>query len=507
MRLLKQTALRVESLEDRCLMSGDVVVHWNEMLLQSLATHSGPIPLARNMAIVHIAMFDAANAIDQSYQNYAANVLASRGASQEAAVAQAAHDTLVALYPARAAIFEAALASDLAGIAPGLANQGIAVGQQVAQQILELRSNDGAASPLPYTPPNTDPGEWQTTGANAGGVHISAITPFALDESAQFRPGPPPELNSTEYTTAFNEVKALGAAIGSTRTPDQTLVAGLWQSPLTNHQVWNRIAQDMVEQQDTSVIESARLFARLDMALNDSLQGTFESKYHYTLWRPVTAIRALEDGNPNTESDPNWASLHTSTPPYPAYAGGVATVGAACATVLADAFGSSTSFQIPWSDYGFAGVTRSYTSFWQAAEEAAWSRIYGGIHFSFDNVAGQGIGVNVANYVLENFLQPRTYGQSGVSAGGAVGLATRAPGALGQFAGGIASSPSIGTNEQSQATLYTPARHDPDAEMAAPAVAGARPSATQGASAVWFAEDDVAGIDADLDMPWFGSRA
>src|SRR5205085_6877129 len=141
MGLRKPSVLRVEQLEDRCLLSGDVVLHWNELLLQSLSVQPPRVPLARNMALVHVAMFDAVNAIDRSYEPYAAHVHASHGASLEAAAAQAAHDTLTALYPSRQAVYDAALAEDLAGIPPGLAMQGVAVGREVAQQILALRAN------------------------------------------------------------------------------------------------------------------------------------------------------------------------------------------------------------------------------------------------------------------------------------------------------------------------------------------------------------------------------
>src|SRR5688572_19903471 len=153
----------LEPLENRCMLAGDVVLHWNEILLQSLPSQPPRVPLSRNMAMVHLAMFDAVNAIDRSYGSYAADVKASRGASLEAAAAQAAHDTLTALYPSRQAIHDAALAEDLAGIPAGRARQGIAIGKEVARQILELRADDGASDIVTYTPPNNDPGQWQPT--------------------------------------------------------------------------------------------------------------------------------------------------------------------------------------------------------------------------------------------------------------------------------------------------------------------------------------------------------
>jgi hypothetical protein len=396
-------------------MSGDVVLHWNELLLQSLPNQPPRVPMARNLALVHVAMFDAVNAIDRSYEPYFAHVHASHGASLEAAAAQAAHDTLAALYPSRQAIYDAALTEDLAGIPPGRARQGVAIGQEVARQILTLRGNDGASAVMTYTPPNTDPGQWQPTPPDfsaAANVQVPFITPFAVASSSQFRPGPPPALTSPEYAAAFNEVKALGSATGSTRTADQTQVGLLWRLPLTNQQVWNRIAQDVAETRGLSLTENARLFALLDMAMNDGLETSFGAKYYYTLWRPVTAIRrAGEDGNPATEADPTWTTLHPTTPPYPTYSGNAATIGAACATVLAGVLGSNdVPFVVHWDSYGFPGVTRSYAGFWAAADEEARSRVYGGIHFTFDNTAGQGIGMNVAHYVMDHFLLPREDG-------------------------------------------------------------------------------------------------
>ena len=236
----KQRPLRFEQLEDRSLMSASMVAEWNELLLQSLSASTAPVPMSRNMAIVSVAMFDAVNAITQTYEPYAAHVNAVPGASPVAAAAQAAHDTLVALYPSRQAIFDAALAEDLAGIPTAAARQGQAVGQKVARQILDLREDDGSGTAMTWTPPNNDPGTYQLTGPNfapAGNLHFGFITPFAIESSSQFRPGPPPALDSAEYATDLNEVKVVGASNADEegvdrdgngepdRTADQTLVA------------------------------------------------------------------------------------------------------------------------------------------------------------------------------------------------------------------------------------------------------------------------------------------
>ena len=440
----------LEPLENRCMLAGDVVLHWNDVLLESLPSQPPRVPLSRNMAMVHLAMFDAVNAIDRSYESYAldlargggregrpavrpqGNIATSRGASQEAAAAQAAHDTLVALYPARQAIFDAALAEDLAGIPVGRARQGIAIGKEAARQILELRANDGASAIVTYTPPNNDPGQWQPTPPDNGAAtsaHVPLVTPFATTSSAQFRPAPPPALTSPEYAAAFNEAKALGSKDSTVRTAGQTQTAALWRVPLTNHVIWNHIAQDVSETRDLSLAENARLFALLNMGLHDGLQTSFASKFHYGLWRPVTAIqRASEDGNPATEADTTWTTLHPNTPPYPTYAGNAATIGAVSATVLANVLGSdAVPFTVDWSRYGHPGVTRSYGGFWAAADEQAVSRVYGGIHFTFDSDAGQQIGANVGDYVVQNFLEP----QNGPGAGQAARFTAPPDGAIG----------------------------------------------------------------------------
>jgi hypothetical protein len=397
------------------------VLRWNELMLQSMTSQPPLLRAPRNEALVHVAMFDAVNAIDQSFEPYAAQVSVSRGASEEAAAAQAAHDTLVALYPSRQAVFDAALVEDLEGISPGRARQGVAIGQEVARQILELRANDGSLNVVTYTPPNNNPGQWQPTPPDfspAAGAHFSLMTPFAVQSHSQFLPGPPPALSSPEYATAFNEAKTLGRIDSADRSPDQTLVARIWQPALTHFQVWNRVAQDVAQSHELSLPQTARLFALMDMAVSDALGTSFTSKYEYELWRPVTAIRrAAEDGNAATDADPTWSTLHPATPPYPTYAGNAATVSTASTTVLAGVLGTDDiAFNIDWGRYGFPGVTRSYSGFSDAANESADSRIYGGIHFRFDSDAGQQIGTDAAGYVMENFLLPRNVPPVGAAA-------------------------------------------------------------------------------------------
>jgi hypothetical protein len=217
-------------------------------------------------------------------------------------------------------------------------------------------------------------------------------------------------MTSDEYARDFNEVKALGSATSTTRTADQTQVARLWAgvdtTPTFPFAVWNNVARTVAIQRNNTTAENARLFALLNISSHDALQTTFAGKFQYGLWRPVTAIRrADEDGNPDTAADVNWSSL-IGNPPYPSYPGNVAAVGTSQATILALFFGrDDIRFQHTWG--GAGGATRSYAGFNQMANEAERARVYGGIHFTFDQVAGQSAGRNVANYVFLNFMRPR----------------------------------------------------------------------------------------------------
>jgi hypothetical protein len=395
--------------------SEDVILQWNRVLMGTIRTPGQQPPTifpVRSFAMMHAAMFDAVNSIDGSYTPYFTNEPVSKNASLEAAAAQAAHDVLAALYPSRLAIFDAELGISLEGIAERRARQGIRVGQVVASRLLAHRANDGwNAAPPSYLLPLTA-GNWQPTPPAfpaAGFTHYPAVLPFAITSNTQFAPNPPPALTSTEYASAFNEIKALGSATSTTRTADQTLVAQLWanvNTPTTVFFVWNNVAHTVAISRNNTTAENARLFALMNIAFHDALQTTFTSKFAHGLWRPVTAIRrAEEDDNPNTEPDVNWSSL-LGNPPYPTYAGNHAAIGTSQATILALFFGrDDIRFEHTWE--GTGGATRSYAGFTAMANEEERSRVYGGIHFTFDQTAGQSAGRNVANYVFQNIMKTR----------------------------------------------------------------------------------------------------
>ena len=390
----------------------DVILQWNRVLMETVRTpgqQPATIMPVRSYAIMHAAMFDAVNSIDGSHTPYLIEVPGSQNASIEAAAAQAAHDVLVSLYPTRVAIFDAELASSLQGIDENRAQQGIRVGQIVAERVLSVRANDGwNVTPPAYSLPAT-PGNWQPVPGAAAFTHYPSVMPFGITSGLQFKPNAPPALTSAAYAADLNEVKELGSVNSVIRTADQTKVAQLWagvNTPTNFLFVWNNVARTVSSSHGISTVEKARLFALTNMALHDALQTTFASKFVYGLWRPVTAIRrADEDGNASTTADPSWTSLIVN-PPYPSYAGNNAAIGTSQSTILTLFFGrDDIGFQHTWE--GAGGATRSYAGFSAMADEEARARVYGGIHFTFDNVAGQSVGRNVANYIFANVMRPR----------------------------------------------------------------------------------------------------
>jgi membrane-associated phospholipid phosphatase len=230
------------------------------------------------------------------------------------------------------------------------------------------------------------------------------LEPFLMSSGDQFRPAPPPALDSAEYAAAFNEVKTLGVATGSARTPEQTQIARFWSDgsgTYTPAGHWNQIAMELAQAKGLSLSANARMLAELNLAMADAAIVAWDAKYSYETWRPVTAIQAAaDDGNSQTAPDPSWQPL-LITPPFPEYVSGHSTFSGAASTVLSAVFGAQTSFST--TGFGLPGVTRSFTSFDAAANEAGQSRIFGGIHFQFANQAGLAAGRALADFVLDRF--------------------------------------------------------------------------------------------------------
>ncbi|HYV35341.1 MAG TPA: phosphatase PAP2 family protein [Gemmataceae bacterium] len=446
----------VEPLEERCLLSADVILQWNGIALDALKgdyalghtpDQGGPTRDSRALAIVHAAMFDAVNSIDGRFTPYLVVAPNSKGASLEAAVAQAAHDTLVQLYPSQTATFDIALTNALAGIPNGQAQaKGIAVGQYVAAAILAARANDGSTATSDYHTIGK-PGHHQPDPLHPDQGFLTPewgqVTHFAVDNIAAYLSPPPPPLGSAAYAAAFNEVKVLGAADAATsdrdgnglpdRSPEQTQIGIFWGydgSPElgTPPREYNQIVRIIAQQQHNSVDDNARLFALVNLAMADGAIQCWDTKYVYDFWRPIIGIRgANTDGNNLTVREADWTPLGAPrsnapgetnfTPSFPSYTSGHATFGGATFRTLADFYGRD-NITFSFNSDEFNGktkdqdgsvrpvVTRTFHSFSAAAEENGQSRIYLGIHWSFDKVQGIKAGNAIADFAFAHLLRP-----------------------------------------------------------------------------------------------------
>jgi len=411
----------------------DSVTRWNILAVAGTITAGeGAVPQSRTLAVVQVAVHDALNAIDRRYQPYAYTGIAEDDASPDAAVATAAHDALVGIISVGASLpgfgspaqqanavaaADAAYAADLAAIPDGLPKtHGIAVGQAAASAILALRSSDHATVFVPYTP-GTLPGQWRPTpnpvpfDPPAAADHLPAalpgwglVTPFVLRTSEQFLPDGPPALTSEAYANDYNEVKAIGSKLSGLRTADQTMLARFWYEPSAS--MWSRIARVTAEANGLDSWERARLLALVNLAMADGFIAGFETKYLYNFWRPITAIRAGDtDGNDATVADPAWESL-LNTPMIPDYTSTHSVLGGAAAAVLQEFFGTDyVSFSVT-SGAPFAGLTRSFFSFSEAAQENADSRVYAGIHFRTACRDGVRQGRHIGQFAIQHYLLP-----------------------------------------------------------------------------------------------------
>jgi hypothetical protein len=446
----------LERLEGRRLMSGDSVLRWNSVALDAVAAdynlnttpeQLGPTATSRALAIVQLAVFDAVDRIDHTAKPYVPQAKMPASTSVDAAVAEAAHDTLVVLYPRQTARFDRALATDLAAIPSGRSKQlGIKDGHVSAVKLLRDRAHDGSDANPPYSQPvapgvfETFPGEPQAIGPAWGNVK-----PFAMDSVKNFIAPAPPAINSAMYAQAYNDVKSLGGDgvhTPTTRTPEQTQIGMFWAYDATPGlgtppRMYNQIAQVIARQQGNTLDQNARMFALINVAMADAGIAAWGTKYTFNFWRPIRGIRqvgpngeSLPDGNPATVADPTWTPLGAPrtncppgttgfTPPFPAYVSGHATFGASLFQTLTRFYGRD---DIPFSFMSdeFNGVnknpdgsvrpvvTRSFMSFSQAAAENAQSRIYLGIHWGFDRDQGLKMGTAIADFVFNHFMEPVT---------------------------------------------------------------------------------------------------
>jgi hypothetical protein len=387
----------------------DQVVEWNEEM-QKVLVAPGAQPAAihptRTMAITQIAVYDAVNGIVGGGEPLLVDLRGPRSASPDAAAAAAARTALDSLLPSQQPTIDAYFRVSVAQLGSGEhVQRGIRFGDLVAAAVLAARADDGAAATPPVFTPLSGPGEYHLTPpafAPAGFTQTANVRPFVLRNASQFRPPPPPALTSPRYAEDFNEVKSLGELNSTTRTADETAIGTFWgAAPVWV--VWNQVADQAAAGFADSAEESARLFALLDTTLADDAIALYDGKYTYHRWRPITAITASDQGNPNTTADPTWVPL-ANTANDPSYPGAHAAFSQAAAFVLEDFFGTD-SFSFSLTNAA-VGITRTFASFSQASDEAAASRVFAGQHFRFDEDAGQALGTQVANYVTDHALLP-----------------------------------------------------------------------------------------------------
>jgi hypothetical protein len=383
----------------------DMVLRWNEVALQTIRAERSPPPIAaRNLAILHLSIYDAVIAIEGTHRPYLVEASVPIGTSPEAAVASAAHRALSSLYPKQREYFDLVLARCWAELPRSEARaQGEALGRLIADRMVESRRDDGSATIGQYSYKKniaawipTPPG-YQAPLLPEWGY----VKPFAIQKGTQYRPAAPPELGSPAYAEAFHEVKKFGGKQSKARTDEQTQIAHFWADDLgtvTPPGHWNKIAQSLAQDRNHTLAQNARLFAHLNITLADAGILCWVIKFTFNFWRPVTAIQ-------QADRDDAWMPLLNS-PPFPAYVSGHSTFSSAAASLLAQSFGTDNVRFATASD-GLPGKLREFTSLTAAAEEAGMSRIYGGIHWRFDNTEGLKVGRTLGEYVYKNTLQPR----------------------------------------------------------------------------------------------------
>jgi hypothetical protein len=390
--------------------SMDAVLDWNAIMVATVAGQN-PFAQARFAAIAQLAVFDAVNAIERRYLPYLDEIAAPADASPASAVVAAAHTLLRTYFPAAAATLDAARSASLAQISDGDAKvAGIAVGEFAAARMIAHRANDGSAPPEFHLPSSADPGEWQLTPGcpAAGGVlkHWRNVTPFGLESASQFRSEPPPPLDGRWYARDFNEVKEVGGETSPARPQHKTDIARFYNAVLAVA-TWNPAVSQVAMAHKMSLSDRARLFALLNMAISDALVSVMETKYEYNLWRPATAIHNADlDSNPKTDADPAFQPLITA-PCFPTY-GSAHAAASYAARQVAEAFFGDRRVAISLSNAAAPGIVLHYDTFEEITDDIDDARVYGGIHFRFDQRAGARQGRSIGRWVHARHLRPVT---------------------------------------------------------------------------------------------------
>jgi len=406
-RLLTAVAIAAAVLCYPVRASADVVLDWNAIALSVAGTQS-PFNQARILATVQLAVFEAVNAVTHKYEPYLGTVAAPAGASAEAAAVAAAHGVLKSFFPASAATLDAARTASLASIPDGSAKAGgIATGEAAATAMIMARLNDGSSPPEFSVPASSDPGVWQLTPScpAAGGINLQwrNVKPFGIEDATDFWADPPPALTSQRYTKDYDEVRRVGRIDSTERPQDRSDVATFYAGSSPGY-VMNLAARQVSAAQGRSLSHNARAFALINMAINDSFVASFGTKYHYNRWRPETAIHAAAtDGNRKTEPDTNWKPFIVA-PCFPSYASNHAGGSYGGAAVLKRLYGAG-GHVITMSNPAFPSLVFHYTAFKQITADIDDARVFGGIHFRFDQEQGARLGKRVAAAVYAHNLR------------------------------------------------------------------------------------------------------
>ena len=380
----------------------DVIMDWNAKAdAIGIEKQLPNVPNARGLAMLHIAMFEAVNAIDRRYAPYKLNLAAERTTSKEAAAASAAYDILVALYPDQKADLDATLAASLSGIAETEAkSKGIELGKKAAAGIIALRANDSSDKTENYRPYAT-PGIYVPTTLPIESTS-PALTPWVMGTGSQFRPGPPPALGSETWTRDLNEIREIGSRNSSKRTAEQTNIGRFWFQ--TGPRTYNPIVKQIAMARKMDVVDCARLFALSSIAGVDAFIAVFDAKYTYNLWRPVTAIRNADlTSNAATPREESWMPLGV-TPMHPEYPCAHCIVAAAISTVLQSVAGDEVD-AISLTSPTAPGVTRKWTRLQDYSDEVSNARIYAGFHYRFSTEVGKDMGKKIGQLTVATQLR------------------------------------------------------------------------------------------------------
>ena len=382
----------------------DLISDWN-LKAEAIAIEKRllPPPNARGMALLHVAMFEAVNAVDRNYAPYKLKLVAEPNTSREAAAAAAAHAVLIALHPDQQAGLDATLVASLGPIAEGEPKaKGIALGKKAAAEILALRANDGANAPESYHP-HTIAGAYVPTIVPVSSTY-GAVKPWVMEKGSQFRPAPPPAFDSATWTNDLNEIQELAGRASSKRTAEQTTIARFWF--MTGPQAWNPIVRQLATQKKLDLTDSARLFALVAIATDDAFISVFDAKYHYNFWRPITAIRNADlTGNKATARDPAWLPFGQSslpfgdTPMHPEYPCAHCITSSAAGTVLKSVFGNDIP-EVSMTSGAMPGITRKWTRIQDYVDEISAARIYAGFHYRFSTVVGEEMGRKIGELTV-----------------------------------------------------------------------------------------------------------